>query len=63
MLEVKVVKGNIEKAIKQMKNKVRNTKQTLELRDRESFTKDSVVKRAEKSKAEYIQKKRDEENY
>ena len=62
MLISKVVKGNIDKAIKQMKNKVRNTKQTLMLRDKESFTKESDIKRAEKSKAEYKQRKSDEEN-
>lgn len=62
MLKAKVTNKNIEKALKQLKNKVRNTKQNQELRERQQFTKPSVTKRAEKLKAIYLQKKRDEED-
>jgi len=62
MLKVKVTGKNIEKALKQLKNKVRNTKQNQELREREAYTKPSVTKREEKLKAIYIAKKKDEED-
>lgn len=62
MLVVKVKDGKIENALKVLKKKVRNTKQQQELRDRQEFTKKSVKKRDEKSKAAHIQRKRNEEN-
>jgi len=62
MLIVKVKSGeNIERALKQMKRKVQQTKQIIHLRENEKFTKPSVKKRQQKLKAIYIQKLRDEE--
>ncbi len=53
MLKVEVVKGNIEKALKKLKRKVRNTKQTQKLRGGKTYTKPSELKREEKAKAIY----------
>jgi small subunit ribosomal protein S21 len=56
MLRVIVKDGdNIEKALKQFKRKVMNTKLIKELRDRQEFEKPSVTKRKKKLKALYIQ--------
>lgn len=63
MLKVKVKNGKIEGALKQLKRKVRNTKQNQELRDRQEFTKPSVTKRQQKLKAIHKQRKRDEDEY
>jgi small subunit ribosomal protein S21 len=57
MLKVPVIKGNIERALKTLKRKVRNTKQNEDLRNRKEYTKPSVEKRQEKLKAIYNQKK------
>jgi small subunit ribosomal protein S21 len=62
MLIVKVDKGGVEKAIKKLRSKVRNTKQIKQLRERQEFTKPSVKKRLKKQKAIYIQKLRDLED-
>lgn len=56
MLRVIVKDGdNIEKALKQFKRKVMNTKLIKELRDRQEFEKPSVTRRKKKMKALYIQ--------
>ena len=60
MLRIEVENGKIERALKQLKRKVRNVKQNQELRDRKQFTKDSVKDREEKIRAIYIQKLREE---
>lgn len=57
MLKVPVTKGNIERALKQLKRKVRNTKQNEELRNRKEYTKPSEERRAEKKNAIYKQSK------
>lgn len=57
MLIIEVDKGNIEKALKQYKRKVRNTKQINHLRDQQDFTKPSVKKRLKMQKAKYLQSK------
>jgi len=57
MLKVEVKNGKLEKALKILKNKVRNTKQNQELRERKEFTKKSVVNRKKKQKAIYKQDK------
>lgn len=62
MLKVDVNDGNIEKALKKLKNKVRNTKQKERLHDLREYTKPSVEKRAELKKAQYIQKKINEDD-
>lgn len=56
MLIVEVKKGNIEKALKDLKGKVIRTKQNSILFGRKEFTKNSVKNRAEIKKAAYIQK-------
>jgi small subunit ribosomal protein S21 len=58
MLFVEVKKGNIEKALKDLKGKVIRTKQNNLLFARKEFVKDSVVKRSQIQKAAYIQKKK-----
>ncbi len=58
MLKVEVKKGNIEKALKELKGKVIKTKQNVILFDRKEFTKPSITKREENKKAVYIQKVR-----
>jgi len=47
---------SIESALKTYKSKVQKTKQIQNLRERQSFTKPSVKKRAEVLKAVYVQK-------
>lgn len=56
MLIVEVKKGNIEKALKDLKGKVIKTKQNSFLFGRKEFVKKSVTKRSEIQKAAYIQK-------
>ena len=62
MLRVIVNDGDkIEKALKQFKRKVNNTKLIQELRSRQEFEKPSVKDRRKRLKAKYIQKLRNEE--
>jgi small subunit ribosomal protein S21 len=61
MLIVKVDNSGIERAIKKLRNKVRNTKQINLLREGKEYTKPSVKKRLQKQKAKYIQKLKDSE--
>ena len=51
MIYVKVHKGQIEKALSILKKKVKETKLMLELREREFYTKPSVIKKEKKAKA------------
>ena len=56
MLRVIVEEGdNIEKALKQFKRKVMNTKLIKEQRERQEFQKPSVTRRKKKLKARYVQ--------
>lgn len=57
MLQVKVEGTTIEKALKTLKAKWNKTKAMKELRERKEFTKKSVKRRAEVTRAAYIQKK------
>jgi small subunit ribosomal protein S21 len=57
MLLVKVEGTTIEKALKTLKRKWDKTKSMKELRERKEFTKRSVKRRAEVTRAAYIQKK------
>lgn len=58
MLEVKVEgKQTLEKALKVLKRKWDKTKVIKELRERKEFTKKSVKRRSEVTRAAYIQKK------
>ena len=57
MLIVKVDnKGNIERALKELKGKVIKTKQNKVLFERKEFEKNSVKKSKVLQKAEYLQK-------
>ena len=60
MLLVEVKKGNIEKALKDLKGKLIRTKQNAFLFGKKEFVKKSVVRREQKGKAIYIQKLKDE---
>ena len=63
MLRVMVSEGDkIERALKQFKRKVNNTKLIQELRGWQEFEKPSVTARKQRLKAEYIQKLRNEED-
>jgi small subunit ribosomal protein S21 len=62
MLIVEVKKGNIEKALKDLKGKVIKTKQNSVLFQRKEFVKPSVIKREENKKAVYIQKVKSKKN-
>jgi small subunit ribosomal protein S21 len=62
MLLVEVKKGNIEKALKDLKGKVIRTKQNVKLFNRKEFTKPSVKRRSEIQKAAYIQRLKSQEN-
>jgi len=53
MLIVEVKKGNIEKALKDLKSKVIKTRQNSLLNERKEFTKKSEKKRQIISKAKY----------
>ena len=57
MIEIKVRKGNIEKALRQLKKQVKETKLFLELKDREFYTKPSVIKREKRAKSLLRRKK------
>ena len=63
MLIIKIDnKITIEKALKLYKSKVIKTRQSGELFKRKEFVKKSVIKRAELSKAKYVQKKFNSDN-
>jgi small subunit ribosomal protein S21 len=53
---------SLERALKQLKRKVVDTKQLQILRDRKEFVKPSVKRRSEINRAKYIQKKKDADN-
>lgn len=62
MLIVKVKEGEkIERALKRLKRKYRDTKVLQNLRDKKQFTKPSVANRKQLQKAQYIQSLRDKE--
>ena len=62
MLIIPVKEGeNIDRALKRFKRKFDRTGTMRQLRTRQQFTKPSVSKRAQKIKAQYIQKLRDQE--
>jgi len=48
---VKVIKGNIQQALKKFKNKTMDSGHLQELRERQQFLKPSVVKRKQKKDA------------
>lgn len=60
MLQIKVKKGNIERALKEYKGKIIRTRQMREINDRKEYEKPSVKNRRIKKKGEYREKKRRE---
>ena len=63
MIIVPVKEGeNIERALKKYKRKFEKTGVVKELRQRQKYTKPSIIKREAKLKAIYIQQLRNEEN-
>jgi|TARA_R110002020_G_scaffold31127_8_gene97452 small subunit ribosomal protein S21 len=63
MLKIEVKYNNIERALKLLRRKVRNTKQTLKIRQNKHFTKKSEIRREEIKLAAYKQEKYNEDNY
>jgi small subunit ribosomal protein S21 len=63
MLIIKVKDGEkIDRALKRLKRKFRDTKVLQTMRDKKEFTKPSVLKRQQMKKAQYIQSIREKEN-
>ncbi|GGE20387.1 30S ribosomal protein S21 [Psychroflexus salis] len=63
MLIIKVKDGEkIDRALKRLKRKFRDTKVLQTLRDKKEFTKPSVSKRQQIKKAQYIQSIKEKEN-
>ena len=60
MLKIPVVKGNINRALKQFKRKFRNTQVIKELRERQHYTKPSLKRKIEKENAIRKSKKQQE---
>ena len=62
MLRIPVVKGNLNRALKQFKKKFRDTKVLKELRERQYYTKPSKKRRVEKDDAiRRLKKQQDDE--
>ncbi|MBQ7550966.1 MAG: 30S ribosomal protein S21 [Bacteroidales bacterium] len=62
MIIVPVKEGeNIDKALKKLKRKFEKTGVLKELRNRQKFTKPSVIRREQRLKAIYVQKMQNEE--
>ena len=64
MIVVPIKEGeNIERDLKKLKRKFEKTGIMRELRSRQAYTKDSVIRREKMAKAIYVQKlRREEEN-
>ena len=60
MLIVEVKKGNVDRALKIMRRKVKLTKQLLKLRNGRQYIKNSESKRHQLQKAKYRQKYMDD---
>jgi len=50
-IKVEVRDGNLEKALRLFKKKIKDSRILLELRDRQEFTKPSLIKRRNKNRA------------
>ena len=61
MLKIPVIKGNINRALKQFKRKFRDTKVIKELRERQYYTKPSLKRRIEKDEAIRKRKKQQDD--
>jgi small subunit ribosomal protein S21 len=62
MLKIKVKKGDIGRALKELKSKFIKTKVQKQCRDNKKHTKKSIERRQEINNAKYLQKKYDSEN-
>lgn len=63
MLIIKVKDGEkIDRALKRLKRKFRDTKVLQKLREKKEFTKPSVLKRQQLKKAQYIQSIKSKQN-
>jgi len=63
MLKVEVKKGNIERALKELKSKYIKTKVVQQCRDKKEFIKPSEKKRNTLNKAIYKENKKREEEF
>jgi len=63
MLKVEVKKGNIERALKELKSKYIKTKVVQQCRDKKEFIKPSEKKRKALHKAIYIENKKIKEEF
>ena len=62
MLNIPVVKGNLNKALKQFKRKFKDTQVLKEIRERKNYTKPSAKKRVQKDEAiRKLKKQQDDE--
>ena len=62
MLKIPVIKGNLNRALKQFKKKFRDTQVLKELRERKNYTKPSAKKRVQKDEAiRKLKKQQDDE--
>ena len=62
MLKIPVVKGNLNRALKQFKRKFRDTQVLKELRERKHYTKKSLKRKIEKENAiRRLKKQQDDE--
>ena len=61
MLNIPVIKGNINKALKHFKRKFRDTQVLKEVRERKNYTKPSAKKRVQKDEAIRKLKKQQED--
>lgn len=58
MIHVKVIDGNIEKALQIMKRKIKDTRLFVELREREEYKKPSELRRERKARGKIREKYR-----
>jgi small subunit ribosomal protein S21 len=62
MLNIPVVKGNLNKALKQFKRKFKDTQVLKEIRERKNYIKPSAKKRVQKDEAiRKLKKQQDDE--
>jgi ribosomal protein S21 len=60
MLKIIVKNGDINRALKELKSKVYDTRMILELQERKEYKKKSIKKRKSTQKARYLQQKKAE---
>ncbi len=62
MIEVKVKKNNVERALREFKRKVKDSKLMLELSEKSYYTKPSVKKRRQKLRSKLRMRQNTEKN-